>query len=985
MKYPMFFKHILPAVVLASLLTGCSPKDGGSVSETVKILNAGDWQAQWIADPLAAANEEVGQPRNGYHSNLHKSPDAVVTVTLDLGSVQDFDSVRLYPARPYDWQDTPGFLFPVRYRIDVSDNAAFTNTRLIADRTPADEPNPGDRPLSYDAGHARARYIRLTVTRLALRDEGNYGLALNEIEVLKDGRNIARDAIVIAPEAIVTSAWNPDFLTDGIRKTINPDQALPATYARKVFNITKKIKRATAYISARGLYEFFLNGRKVGDHLLAPEWTAYRTRIQYQAYDVTDLLKKGENVATAALGEGWYAGKLMQFGRFAYGRYPQLITRLEIESTDGSTEAIVTDGSWKTTIDGPVTSSGIYLGETYDARKAFPGWDQPGFDDSGWNTPLAAPLDSVLLVPQRNEPIRIEQERQPVAVSEPVPGTYILDFGQNIVGRCRIDGLGKAGQTVRIRHGEAINPDGTLYTANLRGAKQTDYYTPAVDGPFTWAPQFTYHGFRYAEITGLAEPPTIGNALGQVFHSSAPFTGHFECSDTTLNRLMQNIVWTQRANLMGIPTDCPQRDERFGWMGDIQAFAQTGIFNMDLSSFFRKFLQDTRDDQAADGRFPDFAPNAGDPNRDFSGAPAWADAGVFVPWTDWINYADTQLLRDQFPAAEKYIGYIWRNNPDLIWKVGRHNDYNDWLNGDWIKVEGWPRTGAEVPRELFATAFFARSTRLVAKMARIIGKPDQAAYYDDLADKIKEAFNQAFVAPDGRLTGDTQAGYALALAFDLLPDPLRPKAASYLADNIRKKYHGHLSTGIQTTHRAMLELSKAGYHDLAWQLLQSHSFPSWLYMIDNGATTIWERWDGYVKGRGFQDPGMNSLNHWALGSVGEWMWRNIAGLNPDEEHPGWKHFTLAPVPGGGVTWTDARYESISGTISTRWEIRNGQMELSVTVPQGTTATVILPGAAGKKISMNGKEVKPEGAEGKNARFEVGAGAYRFEYLLKNGT
>ena len=404
---------------------------------------------------------------------------------------------------------------------------------------------------------------------------------------------------------------------------------------------------------------------------------------------------------------------------------------------------------------------------------------------------------------------------------------------------------------------------------------------------------------------------------------------------------MRNIVWTQRANLMSTPTDCPQRDERFGWMGDIQAFSQTAIFNMDMAAFFTKFAQDVRDDQAADGRFPDFAPHPGDPNQSFSGVPAWGDAGTIVPWRTYLNYADVRLLDKHFDAARRWVDYIHAQNPDLIWAQGRGNDYNDWLNGDWVRQAGWPTKGGAVPNDIFATAFFAHSTEIVAKMAKVTGRNEEARRYRDLFEQIKKTFNDKFVDADGRIQGDTQAGYALALSFDLLPEPLRAKAVDHLLDGI-KRYGNHLSTGIQTSHRAMLELSRYGHDDVAWGLLTNRTFPSWLYMIDNGATTIWERWDGYVKGRGFQDAGMNSMNHWAFGAVGEWMWRHIVGLQPDETQPGWKHFTIAPHPGGDLTWAEGRYESIRGLIVSKWRIEDNHLTLNVTIPANTTATVVVP-------------------------------------------
>jgi alpha-L-rhamnosidase len=759
--------------------------------------------------------------------------------------------------------------------------------------------------------------------------------------------------------------------------------ALPAAMLRRPFRLDGRVRRATAYAAALGLYELRINGRRVGDQLLAPEWTSYRKRVQYQTYDVTSLLHPGQNVAAAWLSEGWYAGRLMVVGRSAYGAEPRFLLQIEIEFADGRQQTIATDESWESWTDGPIRSASIYDGEEYDARKELRGWDAPGFDARGWLRVKAFELGEAQLVWQPNEPIRVASELRASKVTVPKPGLYVFDLGQNMVGWCRLKARGIAGQTVTMRHGEMLNEDGTLYTANLRGALQIDRYTPRVDGAFVFEPRFTYHGFRYVEVSGLAGSASTDALVGRVFHSSSPESGNFECSDPSLTQLMRNILWTQRANLMSSPNDCPQRDERFGWMGDIQVFSQTAIFNMDLAAFFTKWLRDIRDDQADDGRFPDFAPHPGNPNAQFSGAPAWADAGVIVPWRAYQNYADVRLLEEHFQSACRWVDWVHGMNPDLIWSRGRNNDYNDWLNGDWIKQAGWPAKGASVPNELFATAFFARSTELVARMARVLGLPDAAERYTALAERIKTAFNRAFVDKDGRLLGDTQGGYALALAFDLLPPELRSAATRRAVAGIRG-YSGHLSTGIQTTHLLMLELARNGQHDLAWQLLTNRTFPSWRYMIDQGATTIWERWDGYVRGRGFQDPGMNSFNHWAFGAVGEWMWRHIAGLNPDDAQPGWRHFFIAPRPGGGVTWAKGEYLSVRGLIATRWRVGNGSFTLEVRIPPNTSATVRVPTNApdqvreGRRPASRSPGVLFTSSDSEAAVFEVLSGRYVFQ-------
>ncbi len=958
-----------------------------SAAWTMGLLEASDWRAKWIAAPGSITNAPARGSLNGYHSQIATSADTLKWVAIDLGRPEAFDAVRLFPGRPYDWQpDTPGFLFPLRFKIEAASHADFSDAQVLLDHTADDEPNPGTNAPLFRFAPVTARFVRLNVTRLRRRDAHNFAFALAEMQVLNGERNLAQGAKVLAMDSIETGSWAKVNLTDGVLTTVRPGGpggALQATMLRKSFRVDRPIKRAMAYATALGLYELHLNGHRVGDHLLAPEWTDYRKRVQYQVYDVTVLLHQGENAAAALLGEGWYAGRLMGVGRFAYGTQPRFLLQLEIEFNDRQTQTIVSDGSWHSTTQGPIRAAGIYDGEDYDARKEIPGWDEPGCDASTWRHASSFDLDSRRLVWQRDQPIRVEQEITPAKMTEPKPGVFVFDLGQNMVGWCRVKAMGAAGQTVTISHAEMLNEDGTLYTANLRGAMETDHYTPRTDGEFVFEPHFTYHGFRYVELSGLARRPQLTSVVGRVFHTSAPLAGRFTCSDASLNRLMKNILWTQRANLMGVPTDCPQRDERFGWMGDIQAFSQTAIFDMDMAAFFTKFAQDMRDDQADDGRFPDFAPHPGDPNKGSSGAPAWADAGVIIPWRTYQNYADTRILADQFDAARRWVDYVHRHNTDLIWSKNRNADYNDWLNGDWIKKTGWPSKGGSVPNEVFATAFFAQSTDLVARMAKVLGRTEEAERYRDLFRRIKAAFNQHFVQSDGHIEGDTQGGYALALNFNLLPDRLRPKTARLLVENIRR-YHNHLSTGIQTTHRAMLELVRDGYTDVAWQLLTNRTFPSWLYMLDNGATTIWERWDGYVKGRGFQDPVMNSFNHWALGAVGEWMWRNIAGLNPDDAHSGWKHFVVAPRPGGGVTWARASYESIRGRIACDWKLDGARFTLRLTVPPNTTATVRLPTAERSAVTESGLPavqavgVKFLHATGKATFFQVGSGSYVFE-------
>jgi alpha-L-rhamnosidase len=779
--------------------------------------------------------------------------------------------------------------------------------------------------------------------------------------------------------------WSAKWIGDKLPSVEN----VSATMLRREFKLSARPKRAVVYSSALGVYELHINGRRVGDQLLAPEFTDYHTRTQYQAYDVTDLLKSGSNAVGALLGDGWYAGGLglarsvAKKPRNIYGDLPRLLAQLEIELPDGKTERIVTDASWRTSREGPITSSDILDGESYDARREMPGWDSPGFDGKAWSAPDVAAEVHTVLTAQPNEPILITRDIKPISLTEPKPNVYVYDLGQNMVGWCRLKAQNVAGKTVTLRHAEMLSDDGTIYTDNLRTARQTDSYTFRGIGIETFEPHFTYHGFRYVEVTGLQSKPPLHAIVGRVFHSSMNEAGSFECSDPALNKLWQNILWTQRGNMLSIPTDCPQRDERQGWMGDIQIFVGTGIFNMDMAAFFTKWLRDVRDAQATDGRFADFSPHPFDKNRVFTGVPGWGDAGIVVPWRVWQQYGDKRILAENFESGKRWVEFIRSNNPDLLWKNKRGNDYGDWLNSDTLIYEGFPKKGGQVPKEIFATMMFAYAADLLSRMASVLGKNEEAQQYRTLFDDIKQAFNKAYVADDGRIQGDTQAGYAIALHFGLLPEKTRPLAVKYMLEGI-DRYNGHMSTGFHSTYRMMLELTGSRHNDVAYKLINNRTFPSWGYSIENGATTIWERWDGYVKGRGFQNKGMNSFNHYAIGAVGEWMYRVILGINNDDSHPAYEHFAIRPQPGGGLKWAKGSYNSIRGKIESGWTISGSKLKLNITIPANTTATVYVPAKDFKGVREGGKPataaagVKFLRMEDGAAVYEVQSGAYSFE-------
>jgi alpha-L-rhamnosidase len=778
--------------------------------------------------------------------------------------------------------------------------------------------------------------------------------------------------------------------------TWNEIEGQPSPMLRREFTLKKPVRRATLFASALGIYEARLNGRKVGDRALAPEWTDYRRRVQYQGYDVTGLLARGANAIGATLAPGWFAGQIGLGGYFLamqrgfYGRHLRFAAYLHVELEDGTVEQVCTGPEWKVTAAGPTRSSDLFAGETYDARCEMPGWDRPGFDDAGW-TPVFCRMGPVLGA-QPNEPVRVVRTLAPVAITEPSPGVFIYDLGQNFAGWVRMHLQGEHGTEVRFRHAEALDADGRLYRDNLRlggfepraGAQQEDRYVCRGDGEDVHEPRFTYHGFRYVEVTGLAYKPALEDLEGRVVHSDSPAAGEFASSDALLDRIMQAILWTQDSNMVGVPTDCPQRDERLGWAGDIQVFSQAAMFNRDMAAFFTKWLRDFREAQLADGRLPDFAPHVIDPEVRFNGNPGWGDAITVIPWRQYVTYGDRRILEDCFESARRWVDSSERGNPDLLWRNRDITVYGgDWLNADTFKdIPGLPRTGGEVPKEIYTTAWFAHSAAAVARMARVLGRADDERRYADLARRITAAFNRAFVTKDGRIKGDTQAGYALALSFDLLPARLRPAAARRMVAGF-KRYGGALSTGFISTIRMMNELVRWGYADEAWRLALRREMPSWGYMVEHGGTTIWERWDGWVEGRGFQDPSMNSLNHYAIGSVGEWVWRTAAGINPCEDEPGCRRVEIRPVPGGGLTEVRAEWRSIRGPVRVAWQLDARTFELEVSVPPNVRATVALPAAAGSTATEGGVPVaKAPGVRllGRKAgvlRLDVGSGTYRF--------
>ena len=815
--------------------------------------------------------------------------------------------------------------------------------------------------------------------------------------------------------------WKADWISYVDKEPLHTDRATlhlpPVRYYRKEFTAEKRVKRATIYATALGIYELQLNGRRVAENFFMPGWSDYNKRVYYNSFDVTEQLRRGENAIGIIVADGWYSGYVgygllvgygpNHVGRYFYGKTPAFMTQLEIEYVDGSKQIVCSDTSWKVTGDGPIREADIIMGEAYDAQRELVGWSKAGFDDHNWEQAIRAEENGStkakfydttgerevelgfqkpkLVQAYSGPPVRITGQLKAQEVTEPEPGVYIFNFGQNFAGTIALKVKGTAGTKLQIRYGEMLHPNGRLMTENLRRARATDFYTLRGDKQGeAWTPRFTYHGFQYVEIRGLSSKPTAETVTGLVLNSDTPLVSSFECSDPVINRLFKNIVWTQRANFVEIPTDCPQRDERLGWMGDAQTYARSASYNADVSAFFTKWMDDVDEAQRDSGAYPDYCPypmSHGAPNQTYG--TAWTDAGVIVPWTMWKVYNDTRIIERHYDSLTRFMDFRQKRSPKFL-GVAEGNTWGDWLN-----------LNEPTPIEYVDTCYFAYSTRLMADMAGAIGRSQDAAKYQQLFRNIKDAFNREYVKENGALKVDTQTAHVLALAFGLLPDKFVHAAADRLASKIEANGF-RMSTGFLGTKPLLPVLSANGHHDLAVRLFQSRKFPSWGYEVMNGATTIWERWDSYTKEDGFgrHNAAMNSFSHYSFGAVCEWMFKSLAGI--DTGGSGYDKILIAPGPPTAgsnpetapIDWVKASYDSPHGTIVSNWKVMNGEFILNVTVPANTTAAVSLPTSDAPAVRESGtpaekaKGVRFIKSDGGRALFEIGAGSYRFTAPLK---
>lgn len=748
--------------------------------------------------------------------------------------------------------------------------------------------------------------------------------------------------------------WHAAFVAPGWDEDLRSPQ--PAPLLRRDFEVRGEVQQARLYITALGVYEASLNGQRVGDQVLAPGWTSYHHRLRYQTFDVTPLLHPGTNALGALLGDGWYRGRLGFGGgrRNLYGDRLALLAQLEITYLDGSTERLVTDDTWRAST-GPVVAADLYDGETYDARLVQPGWDSAGFDARHWSGVRTIERPGADIVAPDGPPVRRIETVKPLAITTSPGGNTLVDFGQNLVGWVRFTVQGKAGQTVTLKHAEVLE-HGELGIRPLRFAACTDRYTLRGGEPETWEPTLTFHGFRYVQVEGWPGELTTDDLMAVVVHSDLERTGWFECSDPLLNQFHQNVVWGMRGNFLDLPTDCPQRDERLGWTGDIQVFSPTASFLYDVNGFLSSWLADLAADQTADGAVPAVVPQVlASPLP----AAAWGDAATIVPWVLYQRYGDTAVLERQFASMKAWVEYIrGRAGPSLVWD-------QDFQFGDWLDPAA-PATNPAAGRTLpgvVATAYFARSAVVVGLAARVLGRPEDERTYLALAGEVRAAFQREYVTPNGRVLSDSSTAYALALEFALMPsEAARQVAARRLRGLIRENGY-HISTGFAGTPLICDALTHVGEVDAAYRLLLQQECPSWLYPVTMGATTVWERWDSMLPDGSINPGEMTSFNHYALGAVADWLHRTVAGLAPAE--PGYRRLTVQPQPGGRLSSARARHVTPYGPAESGWAIQDGQIHLSVTVPPNSSAHVTLPGT---------KETH-----------EVGSGTHRWTYPYTNAS
>jgi alpha-L-rhamnosidase len=720
--------------------------------------------------------------------------------------------------------------------------------------------------------------------------------------------------------------WSAQWISHLVLDTASAPEHMrphvPAPLLRRAFRLESQPRRARLYITALGLYEAAINATRVGQEWLTPGWTDYHRRIQYQTYDVTSMLQRGDNVLAVRLGDGWYVGNVGPWGRRRYGDRPALLCQVELEHDSGERISVISDAEWRTA-DGGTWLNDLQHGERIDLRNEPSGWMTAAFDADSWQPAAPRAEPGARLVAARDAGIRVV-DTMPVAEVRPVgEDRYVADLGANAAGVLNLHVNGRAGQHVVVRHAEALDQDGQLYAENLRGAEQQDEYVLSETEAVALEPRFTFHGFRYAEVSGVPDLQK-SDVEYRIVSSASRMVGSFTCSDSRVEQLQRNIVTSLRANFISIPTDCPQRNERLGWTADLQIFAPTALFNADVTNMLDKWLDDLVDAQMPSGAYTDIAPAPS--GWSGWGDTAWSDAGVIVPWIMYERSGDAGVLQRMYPCMRRYMQYLEADQGDGLRFAGRY--------GDWVSL------GAPTDKLLIGTAYLAYVADLFTQIARVLDKPEDAQHAGAFAAMVRDAFRRNWITPDGRLRVETQTAYAMAIGFNLLEQAERNGAGARLAELVEEA-GTHLATGFLGTPLVLPALSDVGQHELACRLLRQDTYPSWLFEVANGATSIWERWNGWTPDDGFYSPRMNSFNHYAFGAVGDWMYRYLAGLQPVE--PGYRRTLIQPRPGGGFTSARAAHESLYGLHVSDWRLADDEIQLEAVVPPNTSATMVLPG------------------------------------------
>ena len=770
-----------------------------------------------------------------------------------------------------------------------------------------------------------------------------------------------------------SNEWKATWIGSGLKSdTVNG--VVPMF--RKSFLANKKVASAKVYVTSRGLYEVKINGKRMGDSYLSPGWTSYDKHLEYQTYDVSNLLSEGKNAIGVLLGSGWYRTRLgWENKQNIYGKETALLFQMEIKYVDGTTQTIVSDTSWKAS-NSHIISSEIYNGEVQDARLEQKNYSLASFDDSKWSPVVAKDFPINYITAAINEPIRKHENLKPIAVLTSPKGETILDFGQNLAGWVQLSVQGKAGDIIKLSHVEMLDKKGTPYFENLRTAKAQATYTLSGNGIETFEPHFTSFGFRYVKVEGIIGKINPDDFTAIALYSDVKKTGSFETSNAYINKLQSNIQWSQRGNFLDVPTDCPQRDERLGWTGDAEVFSRTAAYNFNVDQFFAKWLIDVAADQNENGSVPFVIPNVlkGSFFDMPVGAAGWSDASIIIPYNMYVSFGDKEVVERQYPSMKAYLNYVRGEAKNDLWNTGFQ--FADWLSYRVDDSKGMiGMKSAITDNYLVAQCFFAYNTEIMIKAATLLGKAEEVKEYQSLLERIKKAFQAEYMSTSGRLISETQTAYILALQFDMLPENLRAQAVDRLVKNI-ESYEYHLTTGFLGTPFLNPVLTRFGRNDVAYKLLLQDTYPSWLYPIKaHGATTIWERWDSMKPDGTFQDPSMTSFNHYAYGAVGDWMYRTIAGIDTKEaEGAGYKSIIIKPELGGKLTYAKGSLETNYGLVSSSWKIENNKLLLDIEVPANTNATIEFP--------TNKLETIKESKTILNSKTKtVGSGKYHFEMEL----